>query len=149
MARKRVATGGILRFTRIKPMTNAVFNVLLIVLSLVCIIPILLVVAISLTEESSLREYGYRLIPKSISLEGYAFLFQNQGLIFRALGVSVFITAVGTSLGVTLNSLMGYVLSRREYKMQRFFVWFVFIPMIFSGGLVATYFVISQFLRLS
>ncbi|MCL2600064.1 MAG: carbohydrate ABC transporter permease, partial [Treponema sp.] len=40
-------------------------------------------------------------------------------------------------------------LSRREYKMQRFFVWFVFIPMIFSGGLVATYFVISQFLRLS
>jgi len=149
MARKTAATSSILRFTRVSPATNAIFNILMIILCLVCIIPLLLVVAISLSEESSLREYGYRLIPKKISFEGYAFLFQNQSLIFQALGVSVFITAVGTVLGVTLNSLMGYVLSRREYKMQRFFVWFVFVPMIFSGGLVATYFVISQFLGLS
>jgi putative aldouronate transport system permease protein len=43
---------------------------------------------------------------------------------------------------------MGYVLSRREYKLQKFFVWYVFIPMIFNGGLVSTYFIISQFLGL-
>jgi len=149
MARKTTTTSSIVRFTRIKPATNVVFNILMIILCLVCIIPILLLVAISITDESSIREYGYRLIPKAISLDGYAFLFKNQNLIFQALGVSVFITAVGTVLGVTLNSLMGYVLSRKEYKMQKFFVWFVFVPMIFSGGLVATYFVISQFLGLS
>ncbi|MCL2193013.1 MAG: carbohydrate ABC transporter permease [Treponema sp.] len=148
MAGKTTASGTV-KFTRIKPATNMVFSVLMFVLCFVCIIPILLVVAVSLTDEASLREHGYRLIPKHISLEGYAFLFQNQGMILQALGVSVFITAVGTSLGVVLNSFMGYVLSRREYKLQKFFVWFVFIPMIFSGGLVATYFVISQFLRLN
>jgi len=138
-----------IRFTGVKPVTNMVFNALMIVLCLVCILPILLVVAISLTDESSLREHGYRLVPGLVSLEGYAFLFRNQGLILRALGVSVFITVVGTSLGVVLNSLMGYVLSRREYKLRKFLVWLVFVPMVFSGGLVATYFIVSQFLRLS
>jgi len=149
MKTKAKTSSSIVRFTRVKPLTNALFNIMMVALCIVCITPILLVVAISLTKESSLWEHGYRLIPKDISLDGYAFLLQNQGLILRALGVSVFITALGTVLGVTLNSLMGYVLSRREYRMQRFFVWFVFIPMIFSGGLVATYFVVSQFLRLS
>jgi len=149
MAKKIAAADGALRFARIQPVTNGLFNILMIVLCFVCIVPLFLVVAISLSDESSLREYGYRLLPKSISLDGYAFLFQNQGMMLRALGVSVFITAVGTALGVMLNSLMGYVLSRKEYKLQRFFVWLVFIPMIFSGGLVATYFIISQFLRLS
>ncbi|MCL2192866.1 MAG: carbohydrate ABC transporter permease [Treponema sp.] len=149
MGTKTVANSSILKFMRIKPGTNLVFNLLMIVLSLICIIPIFLVVSISLTDEASLWEHGYRLIPMDISFEGYAFLVQNSPLILQALGVSVFITVVGTILGVILNSLMGYVLSRREYKLQKFYVWFVFIPMIFSGGLIATYFIISQFLRLS
>jgi len=146
---KVVADSGILRFMRIKPATNVIFNILMAVLSLICLLPILLVVGISLTDEASLMEHGYRLVPKDISFEGYAFLVHNSPLILQALGVSVFITVVGTVLGVVLNSLMGYVLSRREYKLQKFYVWFVFIPMIFSGGLIATYFIISQFLRLA
>ena len=149
MGTKTVAGGSsILKFMRVKPATNVMFNLLMAVLSLICLLPILLVVSISLTDEASLWEYGYRLIPRSISFEGYAFLAQNLPLIMQALGVSVFITGFGTVLGVVLNSLMGYVLSRREYKLQKFYVWFVFIPMIFSGGLIATYFIISQFLRL-
>ena len=148
MASKTVASSNILRFMRVSPLTNMMFNFIMIVLSLICIIPILLVVSISLTERDSLMEYGYRLIPRAVSFEGYAFLAQNYPLILQALLVSVFITVVGTFIGVVLNGLMGYVLSRREYKLQKFYVWFVFIPMIFSGGLVATYFIISQFLRL-
>jgi len=146
---KTVINNNIIRFMRIKPMTNVLFNFLMIALSLICLIPILLVVGISLTDEASMWEHGYRLIPRAFSFEGYAFLAHNSPLIFRSLAVSVFITVVGTVMGVVLNSLMGYVLSRREYRLQRFYVWFVFVPMIFSGGLIATYFVISQFLRLS
>jgi len=139
---------GVERFTRIKPATNILFNIIMTVLCLVCIIPIFLVIAISLSAESSLQEYGYRLIPKAFSFEGYSVLFQKNSTLLQALGISVFITVVGTSMGVILNSLMGYVLSRREFKIQKFYVWFVFIPMIFSGGLVATYFIIAQFLQL-
>jgi putative aldouronate transport system permease protein len=137
-----------MRFTRVNPVTNAVFNVIMVVLALVCIIPLLLVVSISFSAESSLREYGYRLIPHAFSLEGYGYLFKQRATILSALGMSVLVTGTGTVLGVVLNSLLGYVLSRREYKLQKFFVWFVFIPMIFNGGLVSSYFIIAQFLHL-
>jgi putative aldouronate transport system permease protein len=142
------AVSGIQKFTRVRPVTNVFFNALMIVLSLVCIIPMLLVVSISLSSEEALREYGYRLIPDSFSLEGYAYLFKQGGTIFPSLGMSVLVTSIGTSLGVILNALLGYVLSRREYKLQPFYVWFVFIPMIFNGGLVASYFIVAQFLHL-
>ena len=137
-----------MRFTRIHPVTNIGFNIIMILLCLACLIPLLLVVAISLSSEEALKEFGYQLIPKGFSPDGYAYLFKQRASIFPALGVSVIVTAAGTMLGIILNSLMGYVLSRREYKLQKFFVWFVFIPMIFSGGLVASYFIVSQFLRL-
>jgi putative aldouronate transport system permease protein len=141
-------TGGIQKFSRVKPLTNLCFNAIMILLSLVCIIPMLLVVSISFSAEEALQEYGYRLFPPAFSLEGYTYLFKQGGTIFPSLGMSILVTALGTSLGVILNSLLGYVLSRREYKLQPFFVWFVFIPMIFNGGLVASYFITAQFLHL-
>ena len=67
---------------------------------------------------------------------------------FRALGVSIFVTIVGTALGVLLTTLMGYVLSRPDYKLNGFLTMVVFIPMVFNGGLVSTYYVISQLLEL-
>ena len=139
---------GALRFMRIGRGTNVVFNLLLAILCLACVIPLLLVAAISFSSEESLLEFGYRLLPGKFSAEGYAYLIKQKQTILPALGVSLFVTAAGTMLGVVLNSLMGYVLSRREYKLQKFFVWFVFIPMVFNGGLVASYFVVAQFLRL-
>jgi putative aldouronate transport system permease protein len=137
-----------LRFTRVSPITNVLFNGIMIILALVCIVPMLLVVSISFSAEEALREYGYRLIPRAFSLEGYGYLFKQRVTIFGALGMSVIVTGVGTVLGVVLNSLLGYVLSRREYKLQKFYVWFVFIPMIFNGGLVSSYFITAQFLHL-
>jgi len=141
-------TSSILKFTRISPLNNFLFNILMIILCIACLIPLLLVVSVSSSPEESLREFGYRLLPKSFSIEGYAYLFKQRATILPSLGVSLVVTAAGTALGVVLNSLMGYVLSRREYKLQGFFVWFVFIPMIFNGGLVASYFVNVQFLQL-
>ena len=73
----------------------------------------------------------------------------SQGImIVRALGVSVFVTIVGTALGVLLTTLMGYVLSRPGYKLNGFLTMVVFIPMVFNGGLVSTYYVVSQLLEL-
>ncbi|MDR2481905.1 MAG: carbohydrate ABC transporter permease [Spirochaetaceae bacterium] len=138
----------ITRFTQIGPVSNIMFNMIMILLCVICLIPLMLVAAVSFSSEDSLREYGYRLIPKSFSFEGYGYLFKQHSIILRALWTSVFVTGAGTALGVLLNSLMGYVLSRREYKLQKFFTWYVFIPMIFNGGLVASYFVTAQFLHL-
>jgi len=138
----------VLKFTQIGRLTNVFFHLIMLALLVMCLVPLLLVVSISFSAEESIRLYGYQLIPKITSLEGYAFLFRQRVTMLRTLWMSVLVTVTGTSLGIVLNSLMGYVLSRREYKFNRFFVWFVFIPMIFSGGLVSSYFITSQFLRL-
>ena len=55
---------------------------------------------------------------------------------------------VGTAIGVLLTTTMGYVLSRPGYKLNGLFSTIVFIPMIFSGGMVASYVVIAQMLNL-
>jgi putative aldouronate transport system permease protein len=136
------------RFTQIKPLTNVFFHLVIMILVALCLIPLFLLVSISLSAEESIQTYGYQILPKVKSIEGYAYLFRERETIFRTLWMSVVVTGIGTSLGVILNSLMGYVLSRKEYKLHKFFVWFVFIPMIFSGGLVSSYFITSQFLGL-
>lgn len=135
-------------FNRISKRANILLNLMFIILALICIIPAVLVVSISFSAEQSINEYGYRLIPKIISLEGYSYLLSQGALIIRALGVSLFVTIAGTALGTLLTTLMGYVLSRPDYKLNGFLTMLVFIPMVFNGGLVSTYFIISQFLQL-
>jgi len=145
---KKKSENTVLKFTQIGPLTNIFFHVIMLALLVMCLVPLLLVVSISFSAEESIRLYGYQLIPRIPSFEGYAFLFQQRVTMFRTLWMSVLVTVLGTSLGIILNSLMGYVLSRREYRLNKFFVWYVFVPMIFSGGLVSSYFITSQFLGL-
>ena len=149
MAKKeKVALDGLDKFNRIKKPTNILFNLIFIILSLTCIIPLLLVVAISLSSEDSIREYGYQFIPAEFSVEGYTFLKDQVVMILRALGISLFVTVVGTVLGTLLTTLMGYVMSRPNYKLKNVLTWIVVIPMMFNGGLVATYFVTGNLLGL-
>lgn len=139
---------GFERFNRVSKPANIVLNLIFILLAMACILPVILVVAISFSAEQSITEYGYRMIPKIVSFEGYAFLAAQSKMILRALGISLFVTVVGTILGVLLTTLMGYVLSRRSYKLNGFFTMLVFIPMVFNGGLVSTYVVNTQLLGL-
>ena len=145
---KKDEPDGFDRFNRISKPANVILNIIFLLMALACVIPVLLVVAISFSAEKSITEYGYRFIPKIFSLEGYTFLLSQGKMIVRALGVSLFVTIIGTALGVLLTTLMGYVLSRPGYKLNGFLTMVVFIPMVFNGGLVSTYYVVSQLLEL-
>ncbi len=146
--KKKNEPDGFDRFNRVSKPTNVVLNIVFAIMALACVIPVLLVVAISFSAEQSITDYGYRFIPKIFSLEGYTFLLSQGKMIVRALGISLFVTIVGTVIGVLLTTLMGYVLSRPNYKLNGFLTMVVFIPMVFNGGLVSTYFIVSQFLGL-
>lgn len=137
------------RLNRIHPVTNGVFNILFVLLALMAFVPIIFVFIISITSEKSIAAYGYQFIPKEFSGSAYRFLWGERKMILRALLVSVEVTALGTLIGVALTTTMGYVLSRPGFKLRRVFTMLVFIPMIFSGGMVANYVVVSQMLHLS
>lgn len=137
------------RLNQIKPVTNALFNVMFVILSIVCVFPFILVLMISVSSEESIRNIGYALIPQSFSSAAYEFLWNERDMILQSLFVSIEVTVIGTVLGVVLTTTMGYVLSRPQFKLRGFLQWVVFIPMIFTGGMVANYVVTSNILHLN
>ncbi len=109
------------------------------------VLPFLLTVAISFTDEASIKQNGYSFFPKKISLEGYRYLIQNGTQILRSYGVTIFITVVGTLLGLFVISLFAYVLSRQNFPWRKQFTFLAFFTMLFSGGLIPTYIINTQF----
>lgn len=135
-------------YNKIKPATNIAFNILLLVISFMAIFPLIFVFIISLTSNQSIMLNGYRLIPKEWSLEAYRFLWNEKSMILGGFFISVIVTVLGVLIGIFLTTTMGYVLSRPGFKLKKFFTYVVFIPMIFNGGMVASYVVIANVLNL-
>ena len=138
----------VLQYTRVKPVTNVFISILFIILGLMCLMPALLVLIVSFSSDVSIRYQGYSYWPMSWSLESYSYLVKQSGYIGRAFLNSIGITVVGTLLGLVTTSTMGFALSRPNYRLRKFFTWYIFIPMLFSGGLVASYMINTQILMM-
>ena len=148
MSANKKETGGEIRYMRVKPVTNVLFSLVFILLALVCFMPALLVLIVSFSAESSVVSKGYSYWPNAWSLESYRYLGRQIEYIGRAFLNSIGVTVVGTAMGLVLCSTMGYALSRPNYRLRKFFTWYIFIPMLFSGGLVASYMINAQILGL-
>ena len=152
MAKKVKAVTGdsMSRLNRISPTTNFLFNALFLGLALMCFLPIIFIAIISLTDNNVIRTQGYQiwLTAETISADAYAYLWTQRQTILHALWVSIYVTALGTCIGVALTTVMGYVLSRTEHKLNNFLTILIFIPMVFGGGMAASYVVTSQVLHL-
>ena len=137
-----------LKYTKVKPLTNVFISLLFIFLAFICMMPALLVLIVSLSSETSIRINGYSYFPSEFSLQAYTYLTNQSSYIGRAFLNSIGITIVGTLLGLITTSTMGFALSRPNYRLRTFFTWFIFIPMLFSGGLVASYMINAHILGL-
>ena len=133
---------------QIKKSTNVFFNIIFIILSALCIFPIVFVFSISISSETSIQKNGYQLIPQELSAAAYQFLWNERGTILHATFISILVTALGIILSVLLTTTMGYVVSRNTYKLKSLYTWVIFIPMIFNGGMLAGYVVNTNILHL-
>ncbi|MFE0557635.1 carbohydrate ABC transporter permease [Paenibacillus sp. NPDC058910] len=123
-------------------------HLLFILLSLAVVLPFLLVVAVSLTDEASLSDNGYQFLPESFSLEAYRYLLDAPDILLRAYGVTITVTVIGALAGLLLTAMTAYVISRPDYRYNRATTFYVFFTMLFSGGLVPSYILITQYLHL-
>ena len=137
-------SGELPRFNRVRPATNAVISALFIALGLMAIVPFVFVVIISFSSEQSIVTRGYSFVPAQWSTYTYGYLWQTRDEIFSSFLTSVTVTVVGTAVGVVLIATMGYTLSRRNFRFRRLYTVLVFIPMLFNGGMVANYMVMTQ-----
>ena len=134
---------------QIKASTNFVFNLVFLILAVMCVIPLLFVFSISITDEEVLRINGYQMVPQVVSASAYEFLWNERLTILRAAFMSMLVTVVGTMLSIALNTSMGYVVSRRNFKLKKIYTWMLFIPMVFNGGMLASYVVVNNILKLN
>ncbi|QMV41509.1 carbohydrate ABC transporter permease [Cohnella cholangitidis] len=148
IAGQKTASSGTSPKNRLTRAVSLGFHAVFIAYSLLCIIPILLIVSVSLSDEKSVVNNGYRFIPEKFNLAAYEFLWRDIGQIAYSYKISILVTLIGTLLSVIIIALYAYPISRSHFPHAKFFTFFVFFTMLFSGGLVPWYLVYVQMLDL-
>ena len=124
-------------------------TIVMVILSLCCIFPFLLLIMSSITDEQELIRNGYTLFPKALSLNAYQYMFKSSNKIISAYGITILSTVVGTACGLSMTILMAYPLSRRDLPGRNGLAFYVFFTMLFSGGLVPTYIMYTRYIKVS
>ncbi len=124
-------------------------NIILLALSLCCIIPLWLVISISFTSEQEVMTYGYQLMPKHFDLTAYQFILRNPKQLLNSYVITILSSFLGTALSVIVMILVAYPLARKNFVARRSVTFYLFFTMLFSGGLVPTYILITQYLHLN
>jgi len=117
------------------------------VLSIACFIPFLIVIAGSFTSETELLLNGYGLFVKAYSFEAYRLLAQSA-VIYRSFGISIAVTGLGTALALSVTSALAYSIASKKNLMRNGLAFYVYFTMLFNGGVVPFYILVSGWLQL-
>ena len=119
-------------------------NLIMIVLTLFCLLPFLLLIISSITQENALVRNGYSFFPEQIDFAAYKYLLVDSTSIVRGYILSAFVTVTGTVANLAVTTLFAYPLSRRDLPGRAFISFFLFFTMLFNGGLVPSYIMWTQ-----
>ena len=125
---------------------HILINIFFIIFSLSFVLPFLLVVSISISNEAMVVNNGYSLFPKMIDLTAYKFIFTNPLQLIDSYKVTALTAIVGTIFSVLIMALIAYPLSRQSFIFRKGITFFIFFTMLFGGGLIPTYILITQYL---
>ena len=137
-----------LAINRISKKADFIINVIFFLWALACVLPLLLVVVVSFSSEQSIFQNGYSFFPSEWSLDAYRFFFKLGDQLVRSYGITLFVTVAGTLFSLAITAMFGYVLSRSDYAYNRVFTLLMLFTMLFNGGIVATYMVNTQWLKM-
>lgn len=137
------------RLNQISTGSNLLLNAMFIIYIGICMAPLLLVIAISFTDEKEILLNGYSFLPRIFTVEAYDYVLTAGDAIWRAYGVSIFVTLVGTLLSLLIICMYAYPLSRSGFKYKSGFAFFAYFTMIFGGGLVPWVMVYTQFFKIN
>ncbi|HHV13366.1 MAG TPA: carbohydrate ABC transporter permease [Clostridiales bacterium] len=114
-------------------------NAVMILITLIMVFPLVLLFMSSISSDASLLKYGYSFFPREFSLAAYQYILANGTTLFRAYGMTILVTIIGTILNLTLSSSMAYALSVKKLPFRNIISFYVFFTMLFNGGLVPSY----------
>lgn len=127
---------------------NSISYVLLAVVSLICVLPFVIILSGSFTNNETILTQGYSILPRDITLEAYKTIFRFPKGILQAYKMTIFYTAIGTLVGLLLIAMTAYVISRKEFKYRNRISFLIYFTSIFGGGLIPWYLMYSSVLNL-
>ena len=121
-----------------------ILSAILLLYTIFCAMPILLVFIGAVTDEKTLATEGFSYFPSKFSLDGVSSVLKYGKQLFVSYGVTIFVTVAGTALGLFVMSMLAYSLSRRDFRMRSFLSIYILIPMLFSGGQLSSYIIYTS-----
>lgn len=135
-----------------RDLTTVIFDaskyVLLILAALICVIPFIVVISGSLSDNTTILKEGYSILPKNFSTAAYETIFKSPKDIIQAYKMTVFYTVMGTVFGLLTITLTAYVISRKEFKYRNTVSFLIYFTSIFGGGMIPWYLMYSNVLGL-
>lgn len=117
--------------------------ILITIYALACIVPFLLIIGTSFTSEAVIHAEGVQLIPKEFSMEAYHMVTKN-GNIWKSYILTIVMTGVGTFLGLSIISMTGYALQRKDFPFRNAISFYIYFTSLFSAGLAPYYLLMTQ-----
>lgn len=128
--------------------SKAVIYLVVLMYALFCLVPFLMVLGGSFESENEIQADGYKIIPKTFSLQAYKILSIRKDVMITGYTISIIVTVVGTALSVLICSMLAYRMSVKHLKYRKFISVYSIITMLFSGGMVPWYIVCVNYLHL-
>lgn len=123
-------------------------NLFMSVMTILSLLPFILLFVVSFTDSNEIVRSGYSFLPKAWSLEAYQYIWRERLQIFRAYGITIIVTAIGTTASLLMTMMYAYVLSKPYFPGKKFFTIFILFTMLFNGGLVPTYTMYTRYLHM-
>ena len=117
-------------------------------IALICLIPFVMVLSGSFSSEEAIIQNGFSILPQDFSLEAYKTVFKEPSVVFTAYATTIGLTLVGTTLGLFLQTMTAYVLSRKDFEWRNGFSFFFYFTTLFNGGLVPYFVLMTNTLKL-
>lgn len=116
--------------------------------ALACLLPFILIVSASFSNESQIMTEGFGLLPKGFSTRAYEFVFANPKMILGSYGVTILLTVGGTIVGLFIIAMTGFVLRRQDFHFRNQLSFFIYFTTLFSAGMAPSYIWVSRYLGL-
>lgn len=111
--------------------------------ALACILPFLIIIGTSFTEETVIRAQGVQLFPQEFTVKAYELIVKG-GAIWKSYGLTITLTFFGTFLGLGIISMTGYALQRKDFPFRNVISFYIYFTSLFSAGLAPYYLLMTQ-----
>jgi putative aldouronate transport system permease protein len=116
--------------------------------AIICVLPFIIIVSGSFTDNSTILRYGFSILPRDFTLDAYETIFKAPQDIIQAYKMTTYYTVIGTFTGLLVTSLTAYVISRKEFKYRNNVSFLIYFTSIFGGGMVAWFLMYASVLGL-